>query len=219
MIGYDPTDKAFIELTKAIVLGTYTIFSYDPEENECKQLIARMKGVPVSDYEDKDLPEAEMKDARARLIAAEKDMMYIHRHCKGDASETGLVQFGQAVMDLVETREKYPTYKYMKDGKEIECLIPFSSDIKFNLFIRDMAPEIKNPTNIDENLCVYMKGAPERILSRCSKILIKGEEVDFSDELRKEVNAANSSFGKLGERVLAFARYRLPHDKYTKGSY
>ena len=94
MIGYDPTNAAFIELTKAIVLGTYTIFSYDPEENECKQLIARMKGVPVADYEDKEMDEGEMKDARARLIAAEKDMLYIHRHCKGDASETGLVQFG-----------------------------------------------------------------------------------------------------------------------------
>jgi hypothetical protein len=53
-----------------------------------------MKGVPVADYEDKEMDEGEMKDARARLIAAEKDMLYIHRHCKGDASETGLVQFG-----------------------------------------------------------------------------------------------------------------------------
>lgn len=37
------------------------------------------------------MDENEMKDAAARLIAAEKDMAYIHRHCKGDASETGLV--------------------------------------------------------------------------------------------------------------------------------
>jgi len=27
---------------------------------------------------------------------------------------------------------------------------------------------------IDNNLCVFMKGAPERILNRCSKILIAG---------------------------------------------
>ena len=122
-------------------------------------------------------------------------------------------------MDLEQTRAKNPTYTYMKDGKEIQCLIPFSSDIKFNLFIRDMAPDVKKPTNIDENLCIYMKGAPERILSRCSKIVVNGEEVDFTDDYRKEVNEANSSFGKLGERVLAFARYRLPVDKYPKGSY
>ena len=53
---------------------------------------------------------------------------------------------------------------------------------------------------------VVLKGAPERVLNRCSKILIRGEERDFDDELRAEVNLANDSFGKMGERVLAFAR-------------
>lgn len=28
---------------------------------------------------------------------------------------------------------------------------------------------------------IFMKGAPERVLSRCSKILIKGEEKPFDD--------------------------------------
>jgi sodium/potassium-transporting ATPase subunit alpha len=63
---------------------------------------------------------------------------------------------------------------------------------------------------------VFLKGAPERILTRCAKILIAGEEQDFTDELREEVNKANSTFGGLGERVLAFAKYTLPADKFTK---
>ena len=75
----------------------------------------------------------------------------------------------------------------------------------------------KTGADIDNNLCVFMKGAPERILSRCTKMLVNGQEVDFNEELREEVNKANSDFGKLGERVLAFARYRLPADKYKKG--
>jgi len=29
-----------------------------------------------------------------------------------------------------------------------------------------------------------MKGAPERILTRCDKILLEGKEVDFTEELR-----------------------------------
>ncbi len=61
-----------------------------------------------------------------------------------------------------------------------------------------------------------MKGAPERILSRCSKIIIRGEERDFDDFSRKEVNEANSDLGKLGERVLAFATYRLEPEIYKK---
>jgi len=205
---------------KAIVLGTYTVFSYSPTDDECKQLLARVKGVPVAALESYDLTPAETKEMKARLIAAEKEMLYIQRHCQGDASETGLIQFAQAIMDLDETRKKYPTYKYEKDSKEIECLIPFSSDIKFNLFIRDMNTEVKDSAaNIDDNLCVYMKGAPERILSRCSKILIEGQEVDFTEDLRKEVNNANKTFGGMGERVLAFARYRLPAEKYPKANY
>jgi len=206
-------------MVKAIVLGTYTYFSYTPTDDEVKQLHARMQKIPVANLEGTTLPESVVKDCRARLIAAEKRMLYIHRHCKGDASETGLVQFAQAVMDLDETRAKYPTYVYQDAaGKDVECLIPFSSDIKFNLFIRDMNKE-SDGTNIDDNLCVFMKGAPERILSRCTKMLVGGEEVDFNQELKDEVNKANSDFGKLGERVLAFARYRLPADKYKKGEY
>jgi len=71
----------------------------------------------------------------------------------------------------------------------------------------------------NKNLCVYMKGAPERILSRCSKILINGQEVDFSKDLFEKVQKANSDFGKLGERVLAFAKCDLSADKFSKESY
>jgi magnesium-transporting ATPase (P-type) len=77
------------------------------------------------------------------------------------------------------------------------------------MFIRDMNTNNKKPANKKENMMVVMKGAPERILSRCSKILLRGEERDFDEAARAEVNAANDSLGKLGERVLAFARCEL----------
>ena len=142
----------------------------------------------------------------ARLKAAEKTLYYINRKCKGDASETGLVQFAQAIYDLDAYRGKYPP---IQDDKGNDIMIPFSSDIKFNLFIRDMSAG-------PGGLCVYMKGAPERILTRCSKILVAGEEQEFTPELREEVNKANSDFGALGERVLAFAKCNLDPLKYTK---
>jgi sodium/potassium-transporting ATPase subunit alpha len=120
-------------------------------------------------------------------------------------------------MDLDKTRASFPTHNSKDDkGKENACLIPFSSEIKFNLFIRDMATSDEADNN---NLCVYMKGAPERILVRCSKILINGQEAEFTQELRDEVNKANADFGKLGERVLAFARARLDAGKYSKTGY
>jgi len=208
-LGYDPKDVGFLEMTKAIVLGTYTIFNYDPSDDEAKQLFARVRKVAVASLEGKDLATADNKEMKARLRCAEQNLLNIHRHCKGDASETGLVQFAESVMNLDSTRKKYPTHVFTDNGKPTECLIPFSSDIKFNLFIRDLRAD-------DEGLCVYMKGAPERILGRCSKLLVNGEEIPFTEELRNEVATANSDFGKLGERVLAFARYKLPRDKYNE---
>ena len=89
ILGYDPNDSAFLELVKAVILGTYTVFQYDPSE----ELYARMRKVPVASLEGVDIPEAEMKELKARLKGAEKNLLNIQRHCKGDASETGLVQF------------------------------------------------------------------------------------------------------------------------------
>jgi len=133
---------------------------------------------------------------KARLKVAEQGLLYTQRHCKGDASETGLVQFAQGIMDLDQTRLDNPTHVFKNEsGKETECIIPFSSDIKFNAFIRDVSGSTSGST--DSALSLYLKGAPERILNRCSKILINGEEQEFTEELKAEVEKANSDFGAL----------------------
>jgi sodium/potassium-transporting ATPase subunit alpha len=152
---------------------------------------------------------------KARLKFAEKNLLPTQRHCRGDASETGLVQFVQAIQDIDDTRNSHRTHIYENsNGKSTECIIPFSSDIKFNVFIREMSGQTADGTSSD--LSLFMKGTPERILNRCSKILINGKEVDFTEELKDEVEQANKDIGALGERVLAFARYTLPSDKYSK---
>ena len=69
----------------------------------------------------------------------------------------------------------------------------------------------------EDNLFVYMKGTPDRIFARCSKILINGKEVNLTDELREEIEKANIEYANLGERVLDFARYKLSSEKYKKG--
>jgi magnesium-transporting ATPase (P-type) len=51
-----------------------------------------------------------------------------------------------------------------------------------------MNPNVIHPKKLDDGLMLVMKGAPERILNRCTKILIKGEERDFDEVARNEVN-------------------------------
>merc|ERR1719312_37030 len=62
-----------------------------------------------------------------------------------------------------------------------------------------------------------MKGAPERILDRCSTIMVNGEEKDLDQEWKDSFNNAYLELGGLGERVLGFRDLMLPADKYPEG--
>jgi len=96
-------------------------------------------------------------------------------------------------------------------------MIPFSSDIKFNLIVRNMKPENKNPENSEQNMWVFLKGAPERVLGRCSTILVDGQtEKKIDEDVLFGVNSANERFGGMGERVLAFARTKLDPKIFKK---
>lgn len=54
---------------------------------------------------------------------------------------------------------------------------------------------MKNPDTAEDNLMVVMKGAPERVLRRCNKILINGEEMPLTPEEIEDVEMANTRFG------------------------
>lgn len=47
-----------------------------------------------------------------------------------------------------------------------------------------------------------MKGAPERILDRCSSILVQGKEIPLDKEMQDAFQNAYMELGGLGERVL-----------------
>lgn len=79
-----------------------------------------------------------------------------------------------------------------------------------------MNPSQKDPDNTEDNLTVVMKGAPERIINRCSTILVQGEEKPFDQSAKEAVNGANETLGKLGERVLALAICKLDPSVYSK---
>ena len=62
---------------------------------------------------------------------------------------------------------------------------------------------------------LVMKGAPERIIDRCSTILIDGKEQKMTSEWRDAFNEAYLELGGLGERVLGFCDYPLPADQWV----
>lgn len=63
---------------------------------------------------------------------------------------------------------------------------------------------------------VVMKGAPERILERCSTIFMQGKDLTMTDEWRKAFTDAYEDLGGLGERVLGFCDLHLPRSKFPE---
>lgn len=176
---------------QAVTLGSKATFGYQPHKEEILKYIAKKTGKSAAHINLDLVNEEDKKHAIEALIQAEKSLPIQNRKTEGDASESGLIKFVEPILGLEATRAKYPTFSYESQGKQVETLIPFSSEIKFNLFVRDMNQEVKNYSDKKDGLMVFMKGAPERILNRCTKILINGVEQPFDDFKRKEVNEAN----------------------------
>ena len=64
---------------------------------------------------------------------------------------------------------------------------------------------------------LVMKGAPERILDRCSTIVIEGKELELTEEWKESFNNAYLELGGLGERVLGFCDFVLDKKEFPKG--
>uniref|UniRef100_A0A8C7TPZ0 Sodium/potassium-transporting ATPase subunit alpha n=1 Tax=Oncorhynchus mykiss TaxID=8022 RepID=A0A8C7TPZ0_ONCMY len=120
----------------------------------------------------------------------------------GDASETALLKFTElAIGNMMEYRERFK--------KVVE--VPFNSTNKFQLSVH----ELEDP--MDLRYLLVMKGAPERILERCSTILIKGQEMPLEEQWREAFQTAYMDLGSLGERVLGFCHIYLNENEFPRG--
>jgi sodium/potassium-transporting ATPase subunit alpha len=90
------------------------------------------------------------------------------------------------------------------------CEIPFNSTNKYQVLIHHSNDE-------DKRYLFVMKGAPERIVERCSTISVDGKDLPMNAEWTEKFNRAYMELGGLCERVLGFCDYRLPADKFTEG--
>ncbi|KAM3922203.1 potassium-transporting ATPase alpha chain 2 [Leptodactylus fuscus] len=136
---------------------------------------------------------------RAEFKAGQDDIPIMKKVVVGDASETALLKFSEVITgDVMSIRHK---------NRKI-CEIPFNSTNKFQLSIH----ETDDPE--DQRVLLVMKGAPERILDRCSTIMIGGQELPLDENMKESFQTAYMELGGLGERVLGFCHLYLPLDKY-----
>merc|ERR1712176_1277541 len=137
---------------------------------------------------------------RAVFLAGETGPI-LKRETAGDASESALLKCCEMMLGNVEAiRAKNPKV----------CEIPFNSTNKWQLSIHETDES-------DNRYLLVMRGAPERILDRCSTIMINGEELEMTEEWRNKFTTAYETLGGMGERVLGFAHHYLDAEAHPKG--
>merc|ERR1711970_647289 len=139
---------------------------------------------------------------RAEFRSGQEGVAILKKEVNGDASEA-------AILKCTEL-SKGNVIEYRRKNKKV-CEIPFNSSNKFQVSVH----ETEDPQ--DNRYLLVMKGAPERILDRCSTIVIDGTERPLNDEWKDAFNTAYMELGGLGERVLGFCDMILPADKYPVG--
>ena len=139
---------------------------------------------------------------RAEFKGGQESVSVLKREVNGDASEAAILKCTEL------TNGKVMEYR-ARNKKVVE--IPFNSTNKFQVSVHEQ--EDKS----DSRYLLVMKGAPERILDRCSTILMDGKEVELTQEWKDRFNNAYMELGGLGERVLGFCDFILPVDKFPEG--
>merc|ERR1711988_1965711 len=139
---------------------------------------------------------------RAEFKGGQDGVSILKREFNGDASEAAILK--------CTVLTKGNVMEYRAKNKKV-CEIPFNSTNKFQVSIHET--EDKN----DNRYLLVMKGAPERIVDRCSTIIVDGRELPMTEEWKNAFETAYMELGGLGERVLGFCDYMLPADKYPNG--
>ncbi|CAM9356690.1 unnamed protein product [Discosporangium mesarthrocarpum] len=117
----------------------------------------------------------------------------------GNASEIAMIKLCQSFRDVNEYRDACPNL----------FKIPFNSKNKYQVHVttQEDKPEA----------LVVMKGAPERIIDRCSDVKLGDQIVPMTPELKAEIEKHQETLSRNGLRVLGFAEKELSVADYPKG--
>jgi Ca2+-transporting ATPase len=115
------------------------------------------------------------------------------------ASDTVLANpMAQAILEQI--RQKETAVQKLREKWVLKDELSFDNKRKLASYVY----------KYNSGLVVLSSGAPENVLAKSTKILLKGKEVEINDAARKEVTDAIVKMAQSGERLLAFGYRRLP---------
>ena len=109
----------------------------------------------------------------------------------GNASEGAMIKFCHAFRDIEEYRSANP----------LLTAIPFNSKNKYQVHVHELEG--------GAGRAVLMKGAPERIIDRCTKAIVNGQVVELTAEMSAGIKKLQDRLSENGLRVLGFCEYEL----------
>uniref|UniRef100_A0A0N5BFV9 Cation_ATPase_N domain-containing protein n=1 Tax=Strongyloides papillosus TaxID=174720 RepID=A0A0N5BFV9_STREA len=125
----------------------------------------------------------------------------------GTPCDVALLKYVENTASVEGIRERYHTV----------FEIPFSSLRRSQFTIaRVLTKTVVDKDNNLDTFVVFMKGAPEEVLSRCCKVKINEEEQDLTEEFKLDCKTAYEHFGNEGKRVIAFAMKHFYAERRTK---
>jgi len=145
-------------------------------------------------------------NSRAQFIGGvdQAELPILKRKTSGDATEA-------AIMKLCELTGGSGNVEVYRNSNPKVFEIPFNSLNKYQVSIHST----DDPK--DDRYLLVMKGAPERIIEKCSKIVVGSQEETLTEEWLAKYEEAYKTLGGYGERVLGFCALKLPTDQFPIG--
>ncbi|WP_238653133.1 cation-translocating P-type ATPase [Paenibacillus piscarius] len=109
----------------------------------------------------------------------------------GDPTEVALIAFSNS---------KDKDYREIRDNFPREAELPFDSERKLMTTLHTFSGQ----------KALLTKGGPDVLFSRCTRVLLEGEEVPLTAEVLERFQEANEQFSGRALRVLAYAYKNVP---------
>ncbi len=211
---FDANDETFSYLKFAAVCGSKGNFIQETPEDYIPVIQERNKFLdlhPKAPYEEILAEVARLKKRFQAEYKFDYEKNIDERITDSDASETGILKFFEKIEKIETIRKRFPQHIDIKTNKPV--IIPFNSTLKFTCFLRKFYDE--------DGLTIFqlaIKGAPERIIERCNRYLMNGQERAINEEFRNSFEEANKCFALKGERVIGLAFTRLDSNIFNETS-
>jgi sodium/potassium-transporting ATPase subunit alpha len=207
---YDQTDASWEKFRFAGVCGSFGVFDDGKIPDDFPQLLTMKKKWEMTQRKIDQAEANKAVDEIKKQILPDYQKWYNdpanidERRIETDPTEAGILKFFEKLKKIEETRKAYPPLPN-------DCKVPFNSSLKFACYVR------QRETSNGLAYSIAYKGAPEKLIERCNRYLLKGKEHAMTKDFKDSFWQANKFFALKGERVIGLAYVDLDPSTYASG--